>query len=313
MKSSIRNYILVFLKGMAMGLADIVPGISGGTVAFISGIYEDLISSISSFDFTLFKHLKKNGIKAVWKKINGNFLLSVSLGIFSSLIIFSNLIYWMIKTNPILVDSFFFGLVLSSIFYIFKKIKISRLSSLTIFFFGAILAYQITQLQFLSTSNNMILIFLSGVIAISAMLLPGISGALILLIMGSYDKILNSINEKEFLVLTIFGFGVLSGLFTFARFLKWLLNNYYNQTLLMLNGFMFGALAKLWPWRVPVNWIINENGEKLITSEKLVLPSKLGGDTQIIEASLIMISGFLIIISVYYFGKKNNAIRQQKR
>ena len=195
MKSSIRNYILIFLKGMAMGLADIVPGISGGTVAFITGIYEDLISSISSFDFSLFKHLKKNGTKAVWKKINGNFLLSVSLGIFSSLIIFSNLIYWMIKTSPILVYSFFFGLVLSSIFYIFKKIKISRLSSLTIFFFGAILAYQITQLQFLSTSNNIILIFLSGVIAISAMLLPGISGALILLIMGSYNKILNAINE----------------------------------------------------------------------------------------------------------------------
>ena len=244
MKSSIKNYILVFLKGMAMGLADIVPGISGGTVAFITGIYEDLISSISSFDFSLFNYLKKNGAKAVWKKINGNFLLSVSLGIFSSLIIFSNLIYWMIKTNPILVYSFFFGLVLSSIFYIFKKIKISRLSSLIIFFFGAIAAYQITQLQFLSTSNNMILIFLSGLIAISAMLLPGISGALILLIMGSYNKILNAINEKEFLVLTIFGFGVLSGLFTFARLLKWLLNNYHRQTLLMLNGFMFGALAK---------------------------------------------------------------------
>tara|TARA_B100001027_G_C16145461_1_gene275604 strand:+ start:81 stop:512 length:432 start_codon:yes stop_codon:yes gene_type:complete len=143
------------------------------------------------------------------------------------------------------------------------------------------------------------------------MLLPGISGALILLIMGSYNKILNAINEKEFLVLTIFGFGVLTGLFTFARFLKWLLNNYYKQTLLMLNGFMFGALAKLWPWRVPVNWIINENGEKLITSEKLVLPLKFEGDAQIIEAFLIMVSGFLIIISVYYFGKRNNAIKQE--
>ena len=297
MKRSLKDYIIISLKGMAMGAADVVPGVSGGTIAFISGIYEELLNSISSFKFSLINVLKNEGIKVVWKKINGSFLLALFIGICFSVLSLAKLIENLLENHPILIWSFFFGLVLASIIYIAKQIKLWNIKCYLYLIFGLIFAYYITTLNpVISQNSSPWFLFLAGMIAICAMILPGISGSFILVLLGAYKPILNAINTKDFFSIIIFMAGAILGLLTFSRVLKWLFSKYKNYTLALLIGFIAGSLNKIWPWKETISWRTNSKGIEVPFNTTSVSPLSFDGDSKLLMAGLLAIIGFSLIL-----------------
>ena len=280
-----------------MGAADVVPGVSGGTIAFISGIYEELLTSISAINFTTIKLLKTSGLKAAWKSINGNFLLALVIGIFISIISLAKIISWLLGHKPILVWSFFFGLVLASILYIGKQISKWNSITVIVLFVGAVLAYYITTLQpLISENSSPLFLFLAGAIAICAMILPGISGAFILVLLGAYKPVLEAIHNRDFKIVAILALGAIVGLLTFSKVLKWLFSNYKNYTLAVLTGFILGSLNKIWPWKETLTWRINSHGIKVPFNEQSISPFSFEGDSQMALAILLSLIGFAVII-----------------
>ena len=288
------DYVFVTLKGMAMGAADVVPGVSGGTIAFISGIYEELISSINNINLSLFKTLRKEGFKAFWSKLNGNFLLALFIGIFISVISLSKVLSWLLENKPVLLWSFFFGLVLASIFFVGKEIKKWNLGTILIFVFGAVLAYFITELPPSENIDSLPYLFLSGALAVCAMILPGISGAFILVLLGSYKTILDAVHERDIKIVLTVGIGAIFGLLSFARLLKWMFVHYKNLTLALLTGFILGSLNKIWPWKKVLE--TKTFGDKTITVDEMnVLPTSFEGDPQLLLAVVLALFGFSLI------------------
>jgi putative membrane protein len=297
MSRKVKDYIVIGLKGMAMGAADVVPGVSGGTIAFISGIYEELLVAISSVNLDLFKTLKKEGFKAAWKQLNGSFLLSLFAGIFISIISLAKAIKYLLENEPILLWSFFFGLVLASIIYIAKQITKWNFIAFIVLVLGAFLAYYITTLNPLVSENSSSLyILLAGAIAICAMILPGISGSFILVLLGAYKPILDALNNRDFKTIFIFIVGAIIGLLSFSKILKWLFAHYKNYTLAVLTGFIIGSLDKIWPWKETLTWRTNSLGDKLPFNQQSVSPFSFDGDAQLIMAIILAIVGFALIL-----------------
>ncbi|WP_010520119.1 DUF368 domain-containing protein [Croceivirga radicis] len=288
------DYLWVTLKGMAMGAADVVPGVSGGTIAFITGIYEELINAINSIDFSLFREIKENGIKAAWNKINGNFLLALFIGIFISVLSLAKLLTWLLENQPILLWSFFFGLVVASIFLVGKEIKKWSALTVIILIVGAALAFYITKLPPNENVDSYPFLFLSGALAICAMILPGISGAFILVLLGSYKTILDAVHQRDFAIIATVGAGAIFGLLSFARLLKWMFKNYRNTTLALLTGFILGSLNKIWPWKVVLETKVFD--DKVIpVNEVSISPFNYEGDPKLILALVLAILGFSAI------------------
>ena len=308
MKRTFIDYLWLYFKGMFMGAADIVPGVSGGTIAFISGIYEELISSLSQFKFSLFSDLKGLKFKAVWKTINGNFLLTVFFGIISSILLLSEVVTRLLDKKPILIWSFFFGLVLASILYIFKKIKGLNTMTVLALVLGVCIAYKLTKLEILYSSETIPYLFFSGAIAICAMILPGISGAFILVIMGSYSSVLQAINDKNLLKIMSFCLGAIVGILSFSKVLKWLFDKYKEATLALLTGFMTGALVKIWPWKKVLTEHVNSKGVLIPLKEECILPFEFEGDPQLYSALVLMLIGFLIIFIFEFISVKAKSI-----
>ena len=306
MKRNFFKFFGVFIKGLSMGLADLVPGVSGGTIAFITGIYEELISSISELKFSLIKDYQLGGIKLVWSKINAPFLITLFFGIVVSVLIFSSFISWILNEHPILTWSFFFGLILSSIFYFINEIKKWNLIRVSLILIGILITFGITRIENFNSSNSYLYIFVSGIFAICAMILPGISGALVLVIMGTYKNILQAINNKEVFKIISFGLGALIGLITFSKILKFLFNNYKNETLSILTGFMSGALIKIWPWKRIIN---NQSSKyKNYLHEECISPFSYDGDPMIFQAIISMFIGFILIFIFNYLSRKQKFI-----
>ena len=308
MKRTFIDYLWLYFKGMFMGAADIVPGVSGGTIAFISGIYEELISSLSQFKFSLFSDLKGLKFKAVWKTINGNFLLTIFFGIITSILLLSEVVTWLLDKKPILIWSFFFGLVLASILYVFKKIKDLNTITVLALVLGVCIAYKVSKLGILNSSETIPYLFFSGAIAICAMILPGISGAFILVIMGSYSSVLQSINDKNLLKIMSFCLGAIVGVLSFSKFLKWLFDKYKEATLALLTGFMTGALVKIWPWKKVLIERVNSKGVLVPLKEECILPFEFEGDPQLYSALVLMLIGFLIIFIFEFMSVKIKSI-----
>lgn len=292
---------------MAMGVADLVPGVSGGTIAFISGIYEELIGSLGSFRFSLLKDLKTKGIKDVWTKINGNFLLTVSGGVSISLITLSNIVAWLMDEKPIALWSFFFGLVLASIVIVIRKIDGWQVSTLIGLGVGTLVAYSLTHGSLGTGTEGLLYLFLSGALAICAMILPGISGAFILILLGSYYTILEALNSKDIIRILVFLSGAVVGILSFSKVIKWLLNSYNNLTLAILTGFMTGALAKIWPWRTVLSYRLNSKGVQVPLLEEGILPTAYTGDPKISTAIGLMILGFMLIFILDKLGPKSKS------
>lgn len=296
MERSVKGYVLLFLKGVAMGAADVVPGVSGGTIAFISGIYEELLGSISSVKFDTLRIVKKEGIKAAWNSINGNFLITLLSGIAVSVISLAKGISYLLDTEPVLLWSFFFGLVLASVVFIGKQITQWNIKTYLLVVLGAVIAYYITILEpLISDEASLLFYFISGALAICAMILPGISGSFILVLLGSYKMILEAIHSRDLQIITTVGAGVIVGLLSFSKVLKWLFSKYKNLTLAGLTGFIIGSLNKIWPWKETLSWRTNSHGEEVPLLQKSISPLNFE-ENQLLFAIVFAIIGYGVIL-----------------
>lgn len=297
MSRTVKDYMVIMLKGIAMGAADVVPGVSGGTIAFISGIYEELLGTISNINLKLLKTLKGEGVKAAWKQANGNFLAALLTGVFVSIVSLAKVISWLLTNHPILVWSFFFGLVLASVIYIAKQVTQWNVLSGVLLIVGAIVAYYITTLNpLVSEHSSMSFMFLAGAIAICAMILPGISGSFILVLLGAYKPILAAVNNRDLTTITVVALGAVVGLLSFSRVLKYLFANYKNYTLVVLTGFIIGSLNKIWPWKKVLTYRTNSHGEQVPLNELSISPFSFEGDPQLMYSVLLAIIGFGLIL-----------------
>lgn len=303
------SYFFVTLKGMAMGAADVVPGVSGGTIAFISGIYEELLSTIDKLDLNIISVARKQGLGKAWKQYNLSFLLALGSGILISILSFARIITYLLENKPILIWSFFFGLVIASIVYIGGQVKNWNWRALVALILGVVISYYITIVEPTTSPDSYWFLFLSGFIAIIAMILPGISGSFILLLLGSYEAVIGSVNMLSTAVfaadfamiitagarLGVFAVGAIIGIKAFSKVLTWMFEHYKNVTLTLLTGFMIGSLNKIWPWKQTVTTYFNSSNEEVPLLEKSILPTDFAGDPQILGAVISCIAGFLTI------------------
>lgn len=321
MRKFFPDYFFITLKGMAMGAADVVPGVSGGTIAFISGIYQELIDSINKVDFSFFLTWKKESFQAAWQKINGSFLLSLIIGIAISILSLAKVITHLLKNEPIAVWSFFFGLVIASIVFVGKQITEFSFKNIFALMIGTVISFYITIAEPTASPDSYFYLFLSGFIAIIAMILPGISGAFILLLMGSYEIVMHTINQFREAVfkldlvmlwsaiskILVFGLGAIIGLKLFSKILHWMFDQYKNLTLALLTGFMLGSLNKVWPWKKTLETRINSHGEIVPFLEKSILPAEFVGNPKVALALFLILIGFLTIFLLEKIAHKSTS------
>ena len=306
-----RKAILLYFKGLLMGAADIVPGVSGGTMALITGIYKELIESIDQLNFKQLLVLRKEGFVAFWQSVNGPFLLPLFLGIASGILFLSGGITYLLEHQPILLWSFFFGLILASIYTLINQFALKTTTHYALLFTGFMIAYSITQLSPAGTSNNLLYLFFSSMIAIIAMILPGISGAFIFILLGVYEEVLATVKGAIAVLLDfdlvnfktiytkviVIGLGIVVGLKLFSRLLTWLFNHRKEATLSVLIGFMIGALPKIWPWKIE-----QKNGEQIIFTN--TNPLQFEGDPQLGMAIALVVLGAAALILLERFALK---------
>ena len=297
---------LLTLKGIAMGAADVVPGVSGGTIAFISGIYEELIDSINNINFGALKILKSEGLKAFWNHINGTFFIFLFGGIILSIASLAKGVTYLLEEHPVLIWSFFFGLIIASIWLVGKTITKWTPSVITTLLIGAAIALYISSIQTVAHVDASWYLLLSGSLAICAMILPGISGSFILVLLGSYHIVLEAIKEREMTTIALFGIGCVIGLLSFARILKFLFSKFKEITIALLTGFMIGSLYKVWPWKIKIGdapLVIHSNGKEdwMMTN---VFPSSFQGEANVGLAILCLVGGFLLIFILEKFAPK---------
>jgi putative membrane protein len=297
---------LLALKGVAMGAADVVPGVSGGTIAFITGIYEELISSINEINLGAIKVLRKEGFVSFWKHINGTFFILLFSGIAFSVLSLAKIVLYLLETHPVLIWSFFFGLIIASTILVGKTISKWSNPIITFFTLGTLLALYISSIQTVASVDATWYIFLSGCIAICAMILPGISGSFILVLLGSYHVILGALESRQLGIIAVFMAGCLVGILSFARLLKYLFAKFKEVTIAVLTGFMLGSLYKVWPWKINIGsapLVIHSNGKEDWMTRN-VLPSGFEGNPQVLVAILCMVFGLALVLVLEKIGKK---------
>ncbi len=301
MKRTLKDYALLVLKGVGMGAADVVPGVSGGTIAFIVGIYEELLNSIKSVDLEAIKMLFQFKWKDLWAKVNGSFLVSVFLGVGLSILSLAKLITYLLENQPVLVWSFFFGLVLASTIVVSRQIKKFSWDRWLIFALGTVGAFFITVATPSNTPETLPFVFLSGAIAICAMILPGISGSFILVLLGKYFYIMNALKNFEVPTILTFLAGASIGIVSFSKVLSWLLQKYHDLTIALLSGFMLGSLNKVWPWKETIETYIDRHGVEKPLVEHNILP-----DVYLYEGIALMIVGFILVMGLEKLGSKKD-------
>lgn len=304
LKKNATRYLFLVLRGMGMGAADVVPGVSGGTIAFITGIYEELINSIKGINIDAVKLFFTGRWKSFWKQINGNFLLAVFTGIFISVLSLAKLLEYLLEHQAILIWSFFFGLVLASSYVVSRKIGQWQYPKIVALVAGIGIAFYITSVTPTTTTDSSWFVILSGGLASCAMILPGISGSFILLLLGKYSYALHAVNERIILDLLLLGLGAVSGLILFANLLSWLLRKYHDITIALLVGFMIGSLNKIWPWKEVLETILVE-GEMKPLVEKNILPSLVNPADQFWLALLLAAAGISLILIIEIGLTKN--------
>ncbi|MDR0758054.1 MAG: DUF368 domain-containing protein [Tannerella sp.] len=299
MKRTIKDYAMITLKGVAMGAADVVPGVSGGTIAFIAGIYQELIDSIKSIDLKTLKLLFSFKIATFWKAVNGNFLLFLVLGIAFSIFSLAKITTWLLVEHPVLVWAFFFGLVLASTWFVLKDVGKWNWKTVAGFILGAGAAYCITVAVPMHTPEALPFTFLCGAIAICAMILPGISGSFILVLMDKYFYVMEAVKELKISIILTFASGAAIGLICFSRILSFLLRKYHDITIAVLSGFMLGSLNKVWPWKETVTTFTDSHGVVHPLIESNILPDK-----QLWEATALAVLGFTIVYVLEKLSRK---------
>ena len=298
----------ITLKGMAMGAADVVPGVSGGTIAFITGIYEELISSLDAINWSAVKTLKKDGIKAFWQQINGNFFVALFLGVAISVFSLAKLVTFLLVTYPVLIWSFFFGLIIASFIVVVKTVNEWNVKTVIALLLGTFVAGIISVLETTGDGDALWYVFLSGAIAVCAMILPGISGAFILVLLGSYDRIINGIKDVDILVVGIFGLGCIVGLLSFSKLLKYMFTHFKTIVLALLSGFLLGSLLKVWPWKNKIGdqpIVVHSDGREdyMMTN---VLSQAFEGEAQLFYGILMGVVGLVLVLLLERFSPKGS-------
>ncbi|WP_026950762.1 DUF368 domain-containing protein [Algoriphagus mannitolivorans] len=305
---SIKKYGLTYLKGMAMGAADIVPGVSGGSIALIAGIYQTLLDSINSFNLENLSLLKKLEVKKFYKAVNGSFLLSLLLGILTSVFALSKVITYLMSEHPIPLWSFFCGLILVSAFMILRDIKRWHLGVVLAVLLGTVLAFWVTNLPPTASPDAKWFVFVAGAIAICAMILPGISGSFILLILGKYETILQAVSEKDIFTLALFASGCVVGILSFSRLVAFLLRKFHSTTIGLLSGFMLGSVNELWPWKIVTAWRTSSSGEQKPFLTENLWPTEyaeqVGNDPLILNALLAFLFGIGLVLGIERLATK---------
>ena len=308
--SKFSSCFALIAKGLAMGAADVVPGVSGGTIAFITGIYDRLLNALKSISPSLLKVLRSKGIAGVWQKIDGTFLVCVFGGVLTSIMSFAHIIIWFLATYPEMLWSFFFGLILVSGLHMIRQVHQWNVSTNISLIVGIVIAYVVSILTPASLEPAMVTLFFAGAIAICAMILPGISGSFILLIMGLYGPIIDAIKSLNFSVLIVFGLGCIGGLLSFSHMLSWLLKRHRDLAISLLTGLMLGALGKVWPWKETLETRINDSGERVPLIQVNVSPMNYEGITgqpaYLIESAGLMIFAIVLVLMVERFGSKKH-------
>ncbi|MCG4453977.1 MULTISPECIES: DUF368 domain-containing protein [unclassified Pseudomonas] len=296
-----KKLLLLFAKGIAMGAADVVPGVSGGTVAFISGIYDELLRSIAGVPVAL-SLLLRGRVLAAWQTANATFLLVLVTGILTSVLSLARVITFLLAEHPIPVWSFFFGLILVSSHLVVREIQRWNWSRFISFTLGAAFAYWITVAAPMQWGTDPLSIFFAGSIAICAMILPGISGSFILLLLGLYPFILGAVKGLDIHVLMLFASGCLVGIVSFAGLLRWLLLRWRDLTLALLTGLMLGSLNKLWPWKETLTWHADSHGQQVPLLQSNLLPGRFaevsGQDPQLLLAILLALGGVVLVLGL---------------
>ena len=292
-----------------MGAADVVPGVSGGTIAFITGIYDTLLESIRRINPSVLGLWKRKGFKAAFSHINGFFLISLFAGVFTSIATFAKLISWLLVTHPVPLWSFFFGLILVSVFHILKQVEKRDMIRFVFLLLGVAFAYSITVLKPLQMEPTSINILIAGAIAICAMILPGISGSFILLLIGMYGPVLGAVKEFQVDVLALFLSGCVIGLLTFSHVLSWLLRSFRDFTLVFLTGLMIGTLPKIWPWKETISWRTNSKGEQVPLIQENLSPFDFEAVTsqpsQLVMAIVMMLVAIALVLGLEKFAERN--------
>jgi putative membrane protein len=305
-----KDFVILVLKGIGMGAADVIPGVSGGTIAFISGIYEELISSIKSINFKSLRLLFTGRVSSFIDAVNGWFLLAVFGGVAISIFSLAQLMKWLLTNHPIPVWSFFFGLILISAFYILRSAGRLKISGWGAFVIGVAISLVITTISPATTPESWWFIFIAGAIGICAMILPGISGAFILLLLGKYLFMITAITELNIPIILLFIAGAATGLILFSNLLSWLLKNYNTLTIALLAGFMIGSLNKVWPWKLVKSFVTGSHGEIVPVTERNVFPETYSAETGLESglalAIILFITGILLLVVIETVGKRVN-------
>ncbi|MGL5391694.1 MAG: DUF368 domain-containing protein [Shewanella sp.] len=303
------KYLLTYLKGMAMGAADVVPGVSGGTIAFITGILDTLLDSVKRINPSLWGVIKAQGMKGAFIHINGGFLVSLLAGILTSIFTFAKLISWLLVAHPIPIWSFFFGLILISVVHMLKQVTGFTLGRLGLFALGVVVAWVITVLNPVAVEASYLNIFFGGAIAICAMVLPGISGSFILLLLGLYPVVLGAAKNIELDILACFALGAAFGLLSFSHLLSALLRKYHDGTIVFLTGLMLGTLGKIWPWKETLSWRSNSHGEQVPLLEQNVSPLNFeqltGQPAQLALAVVCMLAAIFLVWGLEQVGQRS--------
>ena len=313
-----KDTVKIMLKGAAMGVAEVIPGVSGGTLAFITGIYERLLTAISNVNLGLLKTFKEDGFRAVWSKVDGLFLVKLLAGMAAGFLVGLKLVVNLLETHPVHIWSFFFGLILASVPLIGKQVKKWGGVEIALLVFGAALVYWVTIAAPSQGSEHLLIVFLAGIIGVSALMLPGLSGSFVLLLMGMYTIIMPAIEEvthnplgPELLTVLVFGLGMLVGLLTFAKVLSFTFKKYPNPTLALLTGFLIGSLNKVWPWQQVSETRLNSKGVEVVKFSESVLPSTFselpdnflyGTNPHILAAVAIMVVAFVLVFLLDKFS-----------
>ncbi|UCH07014.1 MAG: DUF368 domain-containing protein [Deltaproteobacteria bacterium] len=298
------SYLILAIKGFFMGAANVVPGVSGGTMALILGIYEELIQAIRSLNLRFLRLFVLLKIKEAISSLAWPFLLPVAVGVLAATISLAQLLSWLLFTYPIMVWSFFFGLILSSVFSVSRVVKAWRISTFIAIGLGGVGAYFLFGMIPVATPEASWFLFLCGFLAICAMILPGISGAYILVLLGKYHFTLEAVNNRDIGTLFILTLGATVGLISFVRVLSWLLKRYHDLTMAVLIGLMLGSLRRIWPWKETVTTFIDSTGKEVPGLQINVVPPQLDGE--VILALLFVFLGFLVVIGLHYWELKKN-------
>lgn len=312
-RRSSRFYPLLFLKGMAVGAADLVPGVSGGTIAFISGIYEELIDSLRSLRPQLLMIGVREGFDAMWREANATFLLTLLVGMLCSVFSLARVISWVLEAYPILIWSFFFGLIIASIIFIAKRYTRFGWPERIALLVGTVLGFLIVFSPPLQMHHSLVIVFFSGSLAACAMILPGVSGTFILMLLGMYRLILDGVVSGDIPLLVTFASGAVAGLLLFSRFLSWLLHRYHDMTMATMTGFLVGSLALIWPWKLPLEVIYDERGRETILSFENLLPWQYqhmtGLDAHTMAGVACMVLGLGLVLGLESLGHRQQTNR----